>query len=161
MYARTEDSILVMTKDKERIVGIAMGLPIHASMEQVQQVFYEKKVPFDTCYYFADVFLIKEYRKKKLEFKMIKDFEYAITSLKTYEWIYFCEIVRATNDPRIPSSYRPLDLFWDNLGYLMIPNWTTYIEWLDIGDDEKMAHFIRFRRKNVRNNSTTLSTQTR
>lgn len=151
VYANAEDSILVLAKDKDRIVGIAMGLPINESMEEVQRVFYEKQLPMDDCYYFADVILLKEYRKKKIGLKMIQDFECALTSLGNYEWIYFCEIIREKNDPRIPLNYRSLDSFWDSLGYPIVPNWKTYMGWLDIGSDEKVSHLMRFRRKQILN----------
>ena len=151
VYANAEDSILVLAKDQDRIVGIAMGLPINESMEQVQRIFCEKQIPTDNCYYFADVILLKEYRKNKIGLKMIKDFESALTSLEDYEWIYFCEIAREKNDPRIPLNYKSLDSFWDSLGYPIVPNWKTYMGWLDIGSDEKASHLMRFRRKQILN----------
>ena len=114
-------------------MGIAMGLPINASMEQVQRVFDEKHIPMNACYYFADILLLKDYRKKKIGFKMIKYFESTLISLGNYAWIYLCEIVREKNDPRIPLNYKSLNSFWDGLGYPIIPNWETSIEWLDSG----------------------------
>lgn len=147
VYSDSEDSILVCAKDNNKVVGLAIGLPAKESIEEVQDAFNNYGSTMDKCYYFADAILLERYRGKKVGLKMIQTFENAVESLGKYDWIYFCEIVRDTNDPRLPSDYNSLDPFWEGLGYNIMSNWQTSIDWVDIGEKKKSPHNLRFRRK--------------
>lgn len=149
VYAESEDAILVLAKEEDHAIGIAMGSPVKDSMEQIQKVFKENQVPMGNSYYLADLILLKEYRKRGIGLKMVQDFECAVKNLQDYEWIYFCEILRDDNDPRKPSDYRSLDSFWESFGYEMVPHWHTSIDWLEIGGGEKKSHSMRFRKKRL------------
>ncbi|NGX45983.1 MAG: hypothetical protein K940chlam2_01164 [Chlamydiae bacterium] len=148
VYAEAKDSLLVVATEGDQVIGIAIGLPLNESIEQIQDVFREKQVSMENCYYFADEVLIKEYRGQ-IGLTMNQKFEQAVGELKRYGEIYGFEIVREANDPRKPEGYRSLDPLWEKLGYGVIPGWEAHVEWLDVGDAEKTSHLMRFRKKSM------------
>ena len=94
MYSQTEESILVIAKDNEKVVGVITGLPILASMEEIRNLFLEEKISMNGIFYLGEILLLKEYRKKHIGNSMYLEFEKAVKCIETYEKIALCEIDR-------------------------------------------------------------------
>jgi len=45
----------------------------------------------------------------------------------------FCAVDRTDDHPRRPESHRPLDAFWQRLGYEKQPDLRARFEWKDLG----------------------------
>jgi hypothetical protein len=52
-------------------------------------------------------------------------------SLGFIKHLSFCAVIRAENHPLRPKDYRPLDSFWNALGFVQKTGLTTKYEWLD------------------------------
>lgn len=148
VYADSEASVLVLAIEGNQAVGIAMGLPTNESMEQIQRVFEKEQSSMENSFYLADIILAKEYRNKKIGLKLLQDFEKSVRDQNKYNEIVMCEILRDFDHPQRPAESRSLDSFWERLGYSIIPNWQISLNWLDIGEEEKMSHLMHFRKKN-------------
>jgi len=149
VYGDTKDSILILAKDQEKIVGVVMGLPVADSMKQIQNEYLRKKVSMDGGFYLADAILMPPYRARGIGKQMLQKFEASVLEMHKYDQISCCEIVRDNNHPMRPEDYQSLDPFWDRLGFHVSLGWQTSFDYLDIGNSVDTPHFMRFRCKTI------------
>jgi ribosomal protein S18 acetylase RimI-like enzyme len=149
VYVDTKDSVLVLAKDHEKIVGVVMGLPVADSMKQIQKEYQRQNVSMDGIFYLADAIIFAPYRGQGIGTRMLQTFENSVLEMQKYGQISCCEIVRDQNHPLKPKEYQSLDAFWDHLGFLVSPGWQTSFDYLDIGNTEETPHPMRFRRKTI------------
>ncbi|MDN3506687.1 MAG: GNAT family N-acetyltransferase [Simkaniaceae bacterium] len=146
-FADTKDSLLVLAKEYEKIVGVVMGLPVAESMKQIQEEYQRQNVSTDGIFYLADAIILAPYRGQGIGTRMLQIFENLVVEMQKYDQISFCEIVRDQNHPLKPKDYQSLDAFWEQLDFYPIPGWQTSFDYLDIGNSEETPHLMRFRRK--------------
>lgn len=80
---------------------------------------------------------------------MYELFEEEVRKLKKYNSISLCEIFRDKEDPRKPSDYRPLDVFWERQGYQILSDVTASFSYQEIGENKKTSHAMTFREKKL------------
>ncbi len=56
----------------------------------------------------------------------------------------FCAVERAPDDPRHPPRYVPLDGFWRNRGYKLLPGFACTMRWREVGQADEIEHRLNF-----------------
>lgn len=149
MYSDTDASILILAREKETIVGAAIGLPVDGALHEIKELFAAHNVSTKEAYYFAEALLLPHFRGCGYGKQLIAQFEKQVRALGVYSALYGFEVVRDLNDLRRPADYASLDAFWEKGGYALIPDWETSFSWCDVGDCKESDHPMRFRKKNL------------
>ncbi len=144
MYSQSQNSMLVIAQDHDQVIGAITGVPIADSMEEITDLFREKKMPTDGVYYLGEIVLLKEYRKKNLGYAMYKEFEKAVKSFKAYNKLALCEIDRSGTNLKKPDDYTSLDSFWTRQGFIKHPNLVAHFTYMEIGEEEETLHPMVF-----------------
>jgi GNAT superfamily N-acetyltransferase len=142
-YLRSDETVIVLAMDGERIVGAATGMPLDMETEEVQRPFKTADIDISSVFYFGESVLLKPYRGLGIGKKFITEREKHALSLG-YAITAFCGVVRPEDHPRKPDDYRPLDSFWSVMGYEKMPGMITHFEWQDIDDERSTPKEMQF-----------------
>lgn len=142
-YALCPDSVVILARDGENIVGASTALPLASADEGFQAAFSGSDYPAEGVFYFGESVLLPAYRGQGTghHFFSLREQQAAALGAK---WAAFCAVERAPGDPRKPSQYRPLDGFWGRLGYHRNPAIKARFDWREIGSDESQPHTLAF-----------------
>lgn len=132
-YTKSEKSLFVLAFDGERIVGAASGMPLQKETEEVKQPFKDKGIHIDHVFYFGESVLLPEYRGLGIGKSFITEREKHALE-QGFRITAFCGVVRPEDHPRRPQVYRPLNGFWESMGYNKQPDMTTRFEWQDLDE---------------------------
>lgn len=144
MYSQTDNAMLVIAEDDDKVVGAITGLPLTESMKEIKDLFIAKNIPAERIFYLGEIVLLQEYRSKNIGYMMYQQFENAVKEIEFYEKIALCEIVRAENDLRKPLDYKSLNSFWHRQGYVKRPDLVAEFSWKEIGANEETKHPMVF-----------------
>jgi GNAT superfamily N-acetyltransferase len=143
-YFRCPDSLIVLARDENRIVGCATAIPLKFEESEFQKPFLEKKMAADTVMYFGESVLLPPYRGLGIGRNFLqKRIDYA----RTYpgiRWAAFCAVQRLADDPRRPSGYRSLDTLWQSFGFQAAPGMGTTYHWKEIDQAEETDQSMQF-----------------
>ncbi len=143
-YFQCPDSLIVLARVADRIVGCATAIPLKFEETEFQKPFLEHKMPADTVMYFGESVLLPNYRGHGIGKNFLqKRIDYA----RHYEgirWAAFCAVKRSPEDPRRPSGYRPLDTLWQSFGFAAAPGMRTTYHWKEIGQTEETDQEMQF-----------------
>jgi len=142
-YTRSEKSIFVLAKDQNRIVGASSGMPLELETEEVKKPFLDNGFNTDDVFYFGESVLLPQYRGMGLGKSFITEREkHALSS--GFSITAFCGVVRPDDHPRRPKGYRPLDGFWEKMGYEKQPDMQTSFEWQDLDENRSSEKTMVF-----------------
>ena len=96
-YSVSKNSILIMVKDKEKIVGAVTGIPLFETDEMFLTPFVKHHFSIHSIFYLGEILLLKKYRGKGIGYKMYKMFEDLVRQNKQYEKIAIAEVLRNKN----------------------------------------------------------------
>ena len=142
-YTATDDSIIVLALDGDKVVGAASGLPLAEETQAFTRPFSKAGLDPATFYYCAESVLLPEYRGQGLGHRFFDAREQHARSLGL-EKSCFCAVQRPENHPRRPVGYMPLDNFWRKRGYRPRPDLTTGYRWKDLGDSDETEKPMMF-----------------
>lgn len=142
-YARASDAVVVVARDGARMVGAATGAPMAEQMPAWSKPFAERGYPLDSVFYCGESVLAPAYRGQGAGHAFFDGREAQARRLGA-RWSCFCAVMRAEDDPRRPSDYRPLDAFWAKRGYTPMDGVVAHFEWKEIGDAEETEHALQF-----------------
>lgn len=132
-YAHSPGSLFVLALDGELVVGASTGIPLADADEEFQVPFTEQHIPLDSVFYFGESVLQRGYRGQGLGHRFFNEREaFARTLGKTVT--AFCAVERPDSHPLKPAAYTPLDVFWQQRGYIKQPAMRTLYEWQDIDE---------------------------
>ena len=97
MYAKSSDSVFVIAKDGDRMIGAATGLPFSKSPQSIRDLFSKHRIKMESLFYFGELILLKEYRGHQIGQKMYDAFEQAVRKLGRYDRIAGMEIDHAAS----------------------------------------------------------------
>ncbi len=132
-YTKSEKSLFVLAIDGENIVGAASGMPLEKETAEVKQPFIDKGIQIDDVFYFGESVLLPEYRGLGIGKSFIIEREKHALE-QGFHITAFCGVVRPEDHPRRPQGYRPLNGFWESMGYNKQPDMTTRFEWQDLDE---------------------------
>lgn len=136
-YTQCADSVVVLARDGEEVVGVSTGLPLLAETPEVQQPFIEHGFSPREVFYCGESVLRRAYRGRGLYKSFFQGREEHARSLGGFRWMALCGVVRAPDHPRRPPDYAPLDPVWQKFGYQKHPELVTHFDWQDL--DESSA----------------------
>ncbi|MGB5063943.1 MAG: GNAT family N-acetyltransferase [Candidatus Competibacter sp.] len=143
-YASTPDSVLVLVRDGERVVGASSGLPLVVEPPDVIQPFTACGYDSQRIFYYGESVLLPEYRGRGLGKRFFEEREAHIRSLGRFELAGFCAVERPADHPRRPATYRPLDAFWNRYGFVKHPELRTTFSWRDLDEDAESPKPMAF-----------------
>lgn len=147
MYSNSENTLLVMAKRGEEIIGAVIGLPLPESPEENKDAFQEAGMLQEELFYLGDSIVTKEFKTSNVQEQMYHKFESAVKHLEKYRGIVVCEIERDVNDPKKVANDTFYELAWNNRGFIKEPNQTVLFSWQEIDDVESSDHRMVFWRK--------------
>ena len=135
IYAGTPDSVLVLVRDGERVVGVSSGLPLMAEPPDVIQPFTACGYDARRIFYYGESVLLPEYRGQGLGKRFFEERETHARGLGRFDLACFCAVERPADHPCRPAAYRPLDTFWNRHGFVRHPELRTTFSWRDLDED--------------------------
>ncbi|REA62307.1 GNAT family N-acetyltransferase [Dyadobacter luteus] len=147
IYSNSKDAFLFAVYDGDKMVGATTCIPLTDETDEVKKPFIDAGSDVSKIFYFGESILLHEYRGLGLGHRFFDERESHAKSFDSYSLTCFCSVDRADNHPAKPTDYRPNDLFWIKRGYQKEPSLVSYMQWLDIGDNEetlkKMVFWVR------------------
>lgn len=142
-YLRSEESIFVLAKDKNKVVGASSGMPLKLETDEVKAPFIAKGINPAEVFYFGESVLLKPYRGLGLGKTFFTEREKHAQALG-YPITAFCGVQRPDDHPRKPAGYRTLHSFWEMMGYEMQPDMTTTFSWQDLDENTSSPKKMMF-----------------
>jgi GNAT superfamily N-acetyltransferase len=139
----SRNSIVVGAWKDDILVGAATGMPMEDHAEVFASAFADRPEPIKSVLYCAESVLLPEYRGQGIG-RCFFDLREAHAQRLGRRWSAFCAVIRAPDDPRRPSGYRPLDGFWRKRGYRKLSGSIVRFHWRDIGDAQETLKSMQF-----------------
>lgn len=143
-YLISKNSVWVVAKDGERIIGAITGLPLNEAFEECRDCFLKENLPMEKIFYLGEIVLLKEYRGQGIGVQMYTLFEQFVRENTAHQEIAFCEIVSPKDDPRRTSDYFCLDKFWTKREFVKRPHLVTQFSWKEIDNETESPHPMVF-----------------
>jgi GNAT superfamily N-acetyltransferase len=143
-YASCKKAYCALVFDGDAVVGATTGIPLLFETEEVKRPFIEKNIPLESVFYFGESILKKEYRGLGLGIRFFKLREAYASTLDGMTQTSFCGVIRPDNHPLKPAGYKPLNVFWQRMGYEKQEGMLTTFSWKDIGDETETGKPMQF-----------------
>lgn len=141
--AQAPGAVIVVARDGDRIVGASTGLPLIAEHDEFKAPFLAQGFDVATIFYCAESVLSAAYRGQGLGHAFFDAREAQARKLGLTRSA-FCAVVRAVDDPRRPTDYRPLDAFWTKRQYRPVKGLVTTYSWTEIGNGAETEQTLQF-----------------
>lgn len=142
-YRESPHAIVVGAFDGGRLVGAATGTPMEDHADEFASAFHGTGLDLGEIFYCAESVLLPEYRGQGIGHAFFDARETHARALGR-RWSAFCRVVRPSDHPMRPKTYRPLDDFWRKRGYVPRPDIRAGFSWKDVGaqtETEKPMEF--------------------
>jgi len=133
-YAASADSVFVLARDGDSVVGAATGLPLADDAVAFQQPFLDAGRPVEEVFYFGESVLLPTYRGRGVGHRFFDAREAHAGALGRFTTTGFCAVDRAPDDPRRPAGHRGNEAFWTGRGYVRQPGMTVRLPWQELGE---------------------------
>ncbi len=133
-YANVPDSVMVLARDGEAVVGASSGLPLSAETPNVIEPFTARGYDPTRIFYYGESVLLPEYRGLGLGKRFFAEREAHVRELGRFDIVCFCAVERPVDHPRRPLNYRPLDDLWNRQGFIRHPELRTTFSWRDLDE---------------------------
>lgn len=143
-YSTSKNSLLIIVQDQEKVVGALTGIPLGEMDKAFLPPFVKGHLPIRSIFYLGEMLLLKEYRGKKLGYKMYKTFEDLVKQTGQYKMIAIAEVIRDKNDPRKPKHYIPARKLWEKLGFVEHPEMIMQFSYKQVDSAGKVPNSLVF-----------------
>ncbi len=144
IYGNSENTLLVMAKKDDVVVGAVIGLPLPESPEENKEAFQSIEMSPEELFYLGDSIVIRELKTDDVQKQMYDRFETEVKQLGKYRGIVVCEIERDIDDPKKSANNNPYEFAWNKQGFIREPNQVVHFSWREIGDLENSDHRMIF-----------------
>jgi GNAT superfamily N-acetyltransferase len=148
-YLACEQSLIVVVRDGEQIVGASSAMPLVCETSEVQLPFLAHGFDTKSVFYLAESVLLPAYRGHGLGKRFFEARESHTQKLGGFSWAAFCAVQRPKDHPLRPSHYRDLDAFWQARGYEKRPELNTFFSWQEIAEELETPKPMTFWLKNI------------
>ena len=136
-YIRSERSRVWMLEKKGIFVGATTCIPMADESEEFKKDFIDKGFDVNRIFYFGESIIKKEHRGSRIGPSLFEyREEHARKMISDLEYTCFAAIDRADH-PLKPLKYRPLDEFWNRLGYVKNTELRVDYPWTDVGETKE------------------------
>ncbi|WP_407569031.1 GNAT family N-acetyltransferase [Deinococcus altitudinis] len=142
-YLNTPESLVVLVRDGEKVVGASSALPLSAEQTELKAPWQAAGLNVNRVWYLAESVLLPEYRGRGLGVRFFEERERRGRELG-YGVASFCAVERPPDHPRRPAGYVPLDGFWSRRGYVRRPELSAQLPWQDLDEDAESPKTMIF-----------------
>ena len=142
-YAASPDSVFVLARDGDTVVGASTGLPLADDAEDFRQPFVDAGRDPASVFYFGESVLLPRYRGLGIGHAFFDAREAHARALGRFATTAFCAVDRAAADARAPAGHRANDAFWHKRGYQRQPGLALRLRWNELGRGE-VEHALTF-----------------
>lgn len=147
--AKSDDAVIVVARDGERVVGAATAGPLQQQAPQFADAFSRQNFDPVRVFYCGESVLQPEYRGLGLGHAFFDHRESHARSCRTpagaaYTHVAFCGVIRPADHPRRPADFRPLDAFWMKRGYAKVDGLIGHFDWTDTGEAAETEKPMQF-----------------
>ncbi|WOB49963.1 GNAT family N-acetyltransferase [Xanthomonas hydrangeae] len=135
-YAASPDSVFVLARDGDAVIGASTGLPLLDDSEAFHVPFRAAGIDPASVFYFGESVLLPAYRGQGIGHAFFDRREAHARALNRFALSAFCSVERALDDPRKPADYRPNDVFWRKRGYVPQPGMRVQLAWAELQHGE-------------------------
>lgn len=136
-YVNSKLSLAVVATHRTQVIGATTCIPLGDEVEDIRKPYLEHGLDVDNTFYFGESVVLKEFRGKGIGRRFFEFREaHAKASYPRLEWTTFCAVIRPATHPLRPPGYRPLDSFWQGLGYRRHADMVISFPWKDIDQEE-------------------------
>lgn len=132
-YLSCPDSLIVLARDGERVVGATTAIPLEAAEADMQAPWRQRNEHLENFLYFGESVVLPDYRGRGLGRRFFAVREAHARALGRRRCC-FCSVQRPDDHPMKPEGYVPNDAFWQRLGYERLDSLVCHFPWTDIGD---------------------------
>lgn len=147
-YANCEKSLVVVVKNDSQIIGASTAMPLIDYGKEVSGPFENARYDVSKVFYFGESVLEKQYRGLGFGKRFFTEREnwakHCGASLAA-----FCAVDRSEDNPYKPVGYKPLNAFWQHLGYQKQPDLKCYFSWKEHGDETESEKSLTFWTKSL------------
>lgn len=133
-FAHVSNSVLIVLKDNEHIVGSITGLPLQYEDSDIQAPWIDKGLAIKHVYYFSEILIYPKYRGKGIGQQLFAQAEATVTALNQYHCFSLATIIRPKHHPSSPYNYKNVEDFWTKNGYQKQEHLICHITWKEIGE---------------------------
>lgn len=149
-YSSCSKAFCALVFDEDVLVGATTGIPLEFETQEVKLPFSKVGISESEVFYFGESILKKAYRGTGIGIRFFKMREEYALSLESTRYTAFCGVVRADDHPRKPLNYKPLNLFWERMGYQKQEEMTTFFSWKDLDEQTESPKKMQFWMKTIR-----------
>ena len=133
-YAGSPDSVVVLARVGEEVVGASTGIPLAQDSTEFQAPFLSRGIDVSRVFYCGESVLLPAYRGRGIGHAFFDAREAHARALGGFAWTAFAAVDRDPGDPRRPAAHRGNDAFWGKRGYEHRADLSTMLSWQDIGE---------------------------
>jgi len=149
-YSSCSKAFCALVFDGDVLVGATTGIPLPFETNEVKSPFAKVGISELDVFYFGESILKKAYRGSGIGIRFFKLREEYALSLPETRFTTFCGVVRPENHPSMPNKYRPLNVFWERMGYQKQDGMTTFFSWKDLDELSDSPKKMQFWMKAIR-----------
>ncbi|MFP5385520.1 MAG: GNAT family N-acetyltransferase [Bacteriovoracia bacterium] len=146
-YFKARNSFIFLIEDRGEIVGATTS--ILASEEEVnfRKPFEDHGFDSNRVFYFGESVLLSEYRGQGFGKIFFQEREAFARTIPLVDTLSFCAVERPSDHPLKPQDYKPLNSFWESMGFSKAEGLRTTYSWKDIDkineDSKEMQFWIK------------------
>lgn len=135
--------VILVTGPDGGLVGASTCVPLSAEIDEFKAPFLERGIDTGRVLYAGESVVLPEWRGHGLGKEFFRRREARGRALGM-DVVAFCAVDRDDDHPLKPPGYRPLDGFWQNLGYRKQPAMKTSLGWRETGGDSETLKSLTF-----------------
>lgn len=144
IYQNCSRSRIVLVTDADgRLIGATTCMPLADEAAEFQAPFRRAGLDVGEYLYFGESIVLPEWRGHGLGKEFFARREAHARRLGLCRTT-FCAVDRAQDHPLRPAGYRPLDGFWNALGYTRQAGLQAVFPWKEIGEESESAKSLTF-----------------
>jgi GNAT superfamily N-acetyltransferase len=134
-YCESQESLVVLLKYRNQVIGATTGLPLLDSDEEFQKPLRNSGYDYDIgqVFYFGESVLLPEYRGLGYGHSFFDSRE-SHAKKKGYSIVCFCAVNREDTHELRPKNYRPHDDFWKKRGFAKHSTIVAEFDWKEVPD---------------------------
>ncbi len=135
-YFKAQHSFIFLVEDNQSIVGASTGIWAQEEEESFRKPFLLNGMNPETIFYLGESVLLPKYRGMGLGRVFFQEREAFARTLPSIQTLSFCAVERPQSHVLKPQDYRPLNTFWESVGFRKEDKLTTEYEWQDRGENQ-------------------------
>lgn len=138
-YVTAKDAVCFLLRQDQEVIGASTAIAMSEADKAFAAPLKNLGYPLEKVMYFGESIIQKDYRGGGWGAKFFASRE-EFARQKGYSYCVFCSVERPDDHPLRPAGYRPLNQFWQRLGYREHPDAKVEFRWKSIGDQQQSVH---------------------